>query len=352
MQNKIACFLAACTVLVSHMVWAKPLQGIEFSHHDWELYCSNTGTCRAAGYQEDNGEHPVSILLTRKAGANQAVRAEVAIGDYEGELKAIQLKNIQLYVNDRSYGVIQGDFNQSTTLALSKTQVDAILRQSRRDAKIVLKNQYIQAQVSSKGMTAVLLKMDEFQHRVGTVGALVEKGPADESQVLAAQPKLMVKQVRTAKRATQVLKADHPDYGKLKQRLMAAMPAEERTYCAGDYLEDNERDIELYALGNQQQLALMLCWRAAYNEGLGAWLLDDRTGSSKTEFITDQASEFDQGEIYGSQKGRGLGDCWVSDQWIWDGDKFVHTLDRWTGKCRMIAGGGAWELDKIEAIVK
>lgn len=351
MQSKISCFLAVCTLLVSHMVWAKPIQGIDFSHHDWELYCSNTGTCRAAGYQEDNGEQPVSILLTRKAGANQAVQGEVAIGDYEGELKAKQLKNIQLYVNGRSYGVIQGDFNQSATLALSKTQVDAILQQSKQDAQIVFKNQYLQAQVSSKGMTAVLLKMDEFQHRVGTVGALVKKGPADESKVLAAQPKLVVKQVRTAKQATQVIKADHPDYGKLEQRLMAAMPAEEREYCGGDYLENNERDIELYALGNKQQLALMLCWRGAYNEGLGAWLLDDRQGQ-KTQFITNQASEFDQGEIYGSQKGRGLGDCWVSYQWIWDGKSMVQTVDRWTGMCRMIAAGGAWQLDKIEAIVK
>lgn len=351
MKYKASCSLGLSMLLLSSVVTAKGLQGIEFHHHDWEMVCSNTGTCQAAGYQEDNGEQPVSILLTRKAGANQAVRGEVAIGDYEGELKANQLKNIELYVNDRSYGLIQGDFNQSATLALSKTQVNAILQQSKKDAQIVFKNQYLNAQVSSKGMTAVLLKMDEFQHRVGTIGALIKKGPENESKVLAAQPMLVVKQVHTAKQATRVLKADHPDFAKLKQRLLAVMPAQEREYCDGAYLEDNERDIELYSLGNKRQLALMLCWRGAYNEGLGAWLLDDRQGQ-KTQFITNQASEFDQGELYGSQKGRGLGDCWVSYQWIWDGQSMVQTLDRWTGMCRMIAAGGAWELDKIETVVK
>ena len=44
-----------------------------FTHHDWEFVCDNTRTCRAAGYQSDNGQRPVSVLLTRKGGPGQAV---------------------------------------------------------------------------------------------------------------------------------------------------------------------------------------------------------------------------------------------------------------------------------------
>lgn len=350
MQFKTWGSLGLVTLVLSNIAWAKPLQGIDFSHQDWELYCSNTGTCKAAGYQESDGEQAISILLTRKAGANQSVQGEVAIGDYEGERKANTLKNIKLYVNGQSYGAIQGDFNKSMTLALSKAQVNAILQQSKQDAEIVLKNQYEQWQVSSKGMTAVLLKMDDFQQRVGTVGALVKKGPKDESQVLAAQPKLVVKKAVLPKSEATVLKADHPDYAKTLKRLLTALPTGQSDDCNTEYL-DGPQDIELYRLGPKQQLAMMLCWRGAYNAGLGAWLLDDRQGQ-KTQYITNQVTDFDQGELSGAQKGRGMGDCWGSYQWVWDGQNFIQTEDRWSGKCRMIAAGGVWDLDKIEAVVK
>ena len=40
------------------------------------------------------------------------------------------------------------------------------------------------------------------------------------------------------------------------------------------------------------------------------------------------------------------------NQWIWDGQNFVHTIDRWTGMCKALAAGGVWNLDKIEAVVR
>lgn len=350
MNYKTTCLLGLGVVLFSTTVAAQAIEGIEFRHHDWELFCSNTGTCQAAGYQESDGEQAVSILLTRKAGPNQAVQGRVAIGDYEETEDSSRLKNLQFYVNGQPYGKINGDFSQSTTLALTKTQVDALLRQSKSDADIIIKNQNYQWQVSSKGMTAALLKMDDFQGRVGTVGALVKKDSNNESKVLVAQPKLIVKKVLTQKTAV-VLKPDHADYDKMLKRILTALPAEQTGDCDAKYFNDEPRDIELYSLGDKRQLAMTLCWRGAYNAGFGAWLLDDRQGQ-KTQFITDQATDFDRGELSGAHKGRGMGDCWVSYQWIWNGQDFVQTVDRWSGMCRMVAAGGVWELDRIEAIVK
>lgn len=79
MNYKTTCLLGLGVVLFSTTVAAQAIEGIEFRHHDWELFCSNTGTCQAAGYQESDGEQAVSILLTRKAGPNQAVQGRVAI---------------------------------------------------------------------------------------------------------------------------------------------------------------------------------------------------------------------------------------------------------------------------------
>jgi hypothetical protein len=52
---------------LSSTSFAQEIKGISFSHQDWEIYCSNTGTCRAAGYQNEDGQNePASVLLTRK----------------------------------------------------------------------------------------------------------------------------------------------------------------------------------------------------------------------------------------------------------------------------------------------
>lgn len=54
------------------------IQGLHFSHKDWEMACDNTGTCRASGYQSDQEiDRPVSVLLTRAAGTTSAVQAKV-----------------------------------------------------------------------------------------------------------------------------------------------------------------------------------------------------------------------------------------------------------------------------------
>lgn len=56
------------------------IQGLHFSHKDWEIACDNTGTCRAAGYQSDQDiDQPVSVLLERAAGANSSIKAQVQI---------------------------------------------------------------------------------------------------------------------------------------------------------------------------------------------------------------------------------------------------------------------------------
>jgi hypothetical protein len=52
-----------------------------FSHFDWELACDGTLTCRAAGYQPGATEPGVSVLLTRAAGPDQAVTAQVELAD-------------------------------------------------------------------------------------------------------------------------------------------------------------------------------------------------------------------------------------------------------------------------------
>lgn len=354
-MNKI--LTVCCFIMLSSSAFAQDIKGISFSHQDWEIYCSNTGTCRAAGYQnEAERNEPASLLLTRQAGPRQAVQVEFALARYEEEsFPAAKLKNIHFYINGKDLGVVSFEGTEFPLMGkLSANQVNALLQQSRQQTEIVFKNAQLQWNISDAGMTAVLLKMDDFQKRIGTVGALIKKGQADESKVLAAQPRFSVKQIKTSSKPYLTLQPNNKRYAALYRNLMAAQPMPKREgFCEGMY-EDGEtkpQTIELYKLTNKKVLAMTLCWRGAYNEGYGAWVLDDSL-ANKANFVTEQASEFYNGIISSSQKGRGIGDCWASDEWIWDGQKFVHTQDRWTGMCKGLAAGGVWDLDQIEAIVK
>jgi len=74
-------------VIYSLPSYAEIVKGIRFSHHDWEIACDNTRNCRAVGYQsEEGGENlPLALLLERAAGANQAVTAQLMLGDRSEE---------------------------------------------------------------------------------------------------------------------------------------------------------------------------------------------------------------------------------------------------------------------------
>ena len=321
------------------------LQGLYFQHQDWELACDNTGTCRAAGYQSDDDfEQPMSMLLTRQAGAKTAVQGQLQIQE--------DITQATLFLNGRV--LQQLNFHERIS-NLSAASVQKLLAQARKHVVIELKHAQQRWKLSGAGMSAVLLKMDEFQKRGGTFSALVNKGTANESQVLAPQAQFSVKQIKTATQPYLTLQPNHPQYANLHQRLMAARPKQKQAdvFCEGIYTENKvePQTIELYALSNHKVLATTLCWRGAYNVGYGAWVLD-RSLTGKASFVTEIASDVGNGQINSAQKGRGIGDCWSTNEWIWNGQRFIQTLDRWSGMCKGLAAGGVWELDRIEAIVK
>ena len=80
-------FVLVCFTVTSSVGYAKAIQGMSFAHQDWEIYCSNTGTCRAAGYQDERIENmPASLLIIRKAGEKQAVQIRFALSEYDQAL--------------------------------------------------------------------------------------------------------------------------------------------------------------------------------------------------------------------------------------------------------------------------
>lgn len=116
------------------------------------------------------------------------------------------------------------------------------------------------------------------------------------------------------------------------------------------FLHENTEAIALYRLNSQNLLAETICWRGAYNEGLLAVVLDN---SRKTirQVVTLHATDYNNGEIHGGHKSRGIGDCWSGETHVWDGKRFIQTQEYSTGMCRGFAGG-AWHLPTLVSDVK
>ncbi|MCP3143843.1 DUF1176 domain-containing protein [Pyxidicoccus xibeiensis] len=312
------------------------LPGLVFYHHDWELTCANTRTCWAAGYQADTGgTPPVSVLLKRDAGPGAAVTATLVLGDESSEALPDTPFKLKMRIDGKEVGDIV--MKKSDTPDLSAQQTTALLAALRGSGTLEWSHGEQVWALSNKGATAVLLKMDEYQGRLDTPGALVRKGTKPESSVLPPLPPLVVRAPPLAKaRPGDARLATDPA---LRKALLAVGECEKLA-------ENPEAEISISRLTDKKLLASSECWLAAYNEGSGFWVINDKPPYAP-QLVTDKGVEYDAGVISASHKGRGIGDCWGSKEWTWDGKRFVQTAETTTGMCRDIKPGGPWSLPRI-----
>lgn len=316
---------------------ASTMTGISFSHGDWEIACDNTRTCRAAGYQSVSDELALSLLLTRKAGPDKKVEATLMIGDTIDD----QLPDaVEMKINDQSYGLIKINANNKTVL--SPLQRDALLSYLPKSSQIEFISDEKIWHLSDAGAIAVLLKMDEVQGRLDTPGALVRKGNKDENRALAEIPApIIVKGPITNSKIQPSFSADAINL--IKQAIGSGD-------C--DIEEKNDQpEIEIYPLTDKYLLVSRPCWLAAYNAGSSFWLIKS-TPPYDPVFITDSGTDYENGVISESHKGRGLGDCWSYTSYVWDGKSFVLSEVSTTGMCKMVTAGGAWDLPTLVSDVR
>jgi hypothetical protein len=316
-----------------------------FDHEDWQLACDNTRTCRAAGYQGDDAEMPVSVLLTRKAGAGTAVAGRVMLGDgwEDSMLNALPAQfRVALWIDGKAYG--DRTVTKDTLVAdLTAAQVAALLKALTRDTRIEFRAGKTVWALSDRGAAAVLLKMDEFQGRIGTVGAVYRKGKQSEAKVLPPLPAPVVKAaaLAPAKPGDAQFIAEHGDAVR-----KALRSANEQDSCEDlQQTGEEQQALDVVRLTKTKLLVSTRCWLAAYNAGSGYWIIND-TPPYRPELVTADATDFDDGTLMSTQKARGLGDCWGSDQWTWNGTGFEQTASSSTGMCKGFAGG-AWELPTL-----
>ncbi|WP_422506556.1 DUF1176 domain-containing protein [Stenotrophomonas sp. GZD-301] len=333
-------------LLPAHAAAAVPAPGERFTHHDWTLACDNTRTCRAAGYQNDDegGNAPVSVLLTRRAGPNQPVSAELMLGQYDDTTFPAGLT---LQINGVALGALVYN-REDGSATLTAPQVATLLAALKRDSHIdVIGNDGQRWVLSDRGASAVLLKMDALQGRLGTPGALMRKGTAAESSVLPALPVPVVTLGKAV--ATRPADAALAHSPALRAALAAATsPDDCEALGPGEGLVEGEapQEMTVSRLSASKLLVSVGCWRAAYNTGDGYWVVNDHAPYAPV-LVTTLGGDDDGRTITSASKGRGLGDCWYTAAWSWDGTRFVPTAESSTGLCRLVAAGGAWEMPTL-----
>jgi hypothetical protein len=332
----------ASTILATAHAYSAAFPQIPFTHHDWELVCDNTRACRAAGYQADDAERRASILLTRRAGPATPVQAELRLEDTDEPTP----KRLRMRIDGKDLGdLVLLDSKGS----LSPAQTAALLNALPKASSLAWTADGKSWAISVKGANAVLLKMDDFQGRLETPGALIRTGQKPESSVL---PSLTLPEITAARVAGG---KPNPDLIPAKQRaalfdeIRKTIPKDEMALDSCEKFDASVADADkwtMYRLSARQYLVEAACWSAAYNTGIGYWVVNAQPPYSPV-YVTNMGAGYSKGTISSSQRGRGIGDCMASDSWTWDGRRFVHTDSMTTGMCKHIAPGGAWELPTL-----
>ena len=309
------------------------------NYQDWDLVCDNTGTCRMAGYQDESSD-PVSILFTRAAGENAAVEGKFTILPFGEADRDVQVgQDIEIWLNGKSLGKVK-HISDDAPDKLTEEQTKALLSGLKKESEIRLTYGKTTLKMSDKGAAAAMLKMDEFQQRLNTPSALIRQGQ-EKHAVLAPKVEPKIDAVSVKNRKTTELKLGEKQYDNVLALLRKAHDG-----CVDEDLES--QDITIYPLTHNKVLAEALCFKGAYQGTNYYAVLDDKL-SKVEQVLADQYNEagYDEKQGYafvrGIYKGRVIGDCWNSEDAVWNGKIFIRTSEWTTGSCKGFTGG-AWQL--------
>jgi hypothetical protein len=203
--------------------------------------------------------------------------------------------------------------------------------------------------VSLKAVNAVLLKMDEFQGRLDTPGALMRKRQKPESSALPALPVPAITAPRIGSDKAEPSLIPRKQRAALFAEIRKTIPKDEMSLDNCELFDTSIADPEKwrsYRLSDKQLLVSAQCWSGAYNTGDGYWVVNAEPPYAPV-YVTSLGVGYSRGTIHSYQRGRGTGDCISKDSWTWDGRSFVHTESMTTGLCRHIGPEGAWEMQTL-----
>lgn len=299
---------------------AVPVLGTVKTFGDWSVGCDNGGGCMMASLlPEGQIDDAPTLTVARDAGLPGAVRIVI---DTRGSAAATAV-----LIGSRSIGgtTRDGSFIGTAAEGMVAAMADAATMQVQGPSGVAI------GMISLKGAAAALRYIDAVQGRADTPSAIVAKGTATTSPTPPALP-VIVALSPTGEAA----------------RPSAAQVTAMRREAACDLPEGPDPSPEMAAIGGGKTLVILPCSTGAYNLSSALFVMD---GDGVTPARTDAASGFTEdgkpgriafavngsftdGMLSSYAKGRGIGDCGVSQDFVWDGTMLRLSRQAVMDECR------------------
>lgn len=322
LHKKIGAFLLVGAVLCGSASAAEPSYN---KYKSWLVVCDNGLKCEAKGFEELTIGTP-DMRFIRTAGPDAVTEVTLSVPFVTG-LDSIQTDGEPLHFG--SSWKLSRDGDLTTISTKDPAAVKELLSNLRNDTKIEIGND--KAVIPLDGMVAALLHMDDRQGRVGGATALIRTGAAPASKV-PAPPALPV----INRRKIDITLSDAEKQRLLERVRSAGKAVYEREQCEADAAGEG-LDADVFPLDAGHTLVLIPCIMGAYQgsslvfivpmKGEGAPILFQPQlplgeGEGPTTLFVEPGFDPDTGSLQMSGRGRGVGDCGLSAEWVWDDAKF------------------------------
>lgn len=329
---------AAALVLAGGSATAAPAFPAYADFKDWTLACDVTGDCEARGY--DAYEPGLWLRLVRAAGADAMPRLEIHGLSWTREPRSLLFDGREVPLG--AGWTTRADPEAGPAAYVLETSDLAAVRRfaaaARRATRVTLPDEEQQGSLS--GLNAAVLRLDDVQGRIGTVSAIASPGP-DRRAVPGPRP-LPVVHARPW-RGTQ------PDADEA-ERYLRGLPD-----AFGECDDADARQGDVVAISADEVLALVLCWRGAYQEGhvvMRGPRKDPRAArpvelpapphperEAVDAMVSNAHYDPATASLSSYGKGRGLFDCGDSTRWVFDGQRFQLADYALLDRCGWMAPG-------------
>lgn len=295
---------------------------------DWSVACDNGLACEAVALLPENAEGDVQweewVTLTLRRGGGASDPPVLILQGYDGSPAALLADGHPLPV--RFSESVDGMTVIGDERLLVETLRTAHVLEVRNAAGASL------GRISLAGASAAMLYMDDKQHRLDTVTALVRRGSRPASAVPAPPA---VPQIRMAPPpADEALTID-----------TAVVAGFRRRFDCDEYDTREDSEFETMQIATGTTLVLVPCGSGAYNFSSVPVIARRRGGRIVTELapfdrqwglrseghpvLINADWDPDERRLREFSKARGLGDCGSRADYAWDGASFrlVHQED-------------------------
>lgn len=302
---------------------AVPQPGAIKTFRDWTVGCDNGLDCQAVALVPDGATAEDIATATIMRASAAADRPQVAIELWNVAATAMLI--------DGKRFALTGGGQEEYRPADSEGFVGALI--PARTALLIDAGGKTVGTLSTSGIAAALLYIDDRQRRIDTPSALVRKGTEPRRSAPPAVPVIAAAPLPNAKAIAPTAKEV------AAMRKVADCPADDFGPVSA----------ETHALDARRTLVLLSCGAGAYNFSSVPFVIERARGQLKADYAqfdrTPSWGEddgnpmlvnagFEKGVLSHYAKGRGLGDCGTSQEFVWDGARFRLTEQREMHECR------------------